>query len=57
VDGILSRQGGFPSKLKEMEGKQRGISKGSKKQEDCAMIILSICIHVHNNCLNVECSR
>jgi hypothetical protein len=36
-------------------GKQGEISKGSK-QGDCVMIILLICIHVYNNCLNVECS-
>jgi hypothetical protein len=31
VDGILSRQGGFPSKEREMERKQEGIRKGKQK--------------------------
>ena len=31
VDGILSHQGGFPSKYREMEEKQRGIRKGKQK--------------------------
>jgi hypothetical protein len=31
VDGILSQQGGFPSKYREMEERQRGIRKGKQK--------------------------
>jgi hypothetical protein len=36
VDGILSQQGGFPSKLKEMKERQRGIRKGKQKSKGIA---------------------
>jgi hypothetical protein len=55
VDGILSRQGGFPSKWKGIESNVK-IGKGSKKQGNCAMILLSTCTHVYNAQLNVECN-
>jgi hypothetical protein len=32
VDGILSHQGGFPSKQRDMEEKQREIRRGSKSK-------------------------
>jgi hypothetical protein len=54
-DRITPKEG-FQVGKKEWKGKQQGISKGSKKQGDCAIIMLSICIHVYNNCLNAECS-
>jgi hypothetical protein len=47
---------GFQVSKREVGLKQQGIGKGSKRQRDCAIIMLSICIHVYNNCLNVECS-
>jgi hypothetical protein len=47
---------GFQVSKGEVGLKQQGIGKGSKEQGDCAMIILSVCGHVYNNCLNVECS-
>jgi hypothetical protein len=51
VDGILSQQGGFPSKYREMEERQRGIRKGKQKARGCAIITLSVYMHVHNDCL------
>jgi hypothetical protein len=41
---------------REWKGSKEGSARGSEKQGDCAITILSICIHVHNNCLNVECN-
>ncbi len=38
------------------KGCKKGIGKGSKKQGDCAMILLSTCTHVYNAQLNVECN-
>jgi hypothetical protein len=60
VDGILSHQGGFPSKKKGMEREvKRESARGSKKQGDCTIFVLSI-VYMHIiivcNCLNVECS-
>ncbi len=46
----------FQVSKREVGLKQQGIGKGSVKQRDCAIIMLSICIHVYNDCLNVECS-
>ncbi len=40
VDGILSHQGGFPSKYREMEEKQKGIRKGKQKARG-----------LHHNCV------
>jgi hypothetical protein len=48
VDGILSQQGGFPSKLREWK-RRRGICKG-KSKGIAPLLILSICIHVNNSC-------
>jgi hypothetical protein len=48
VDGILSCQGGFPSKWKGVERDvKRELERGVKKG-DCAMILLSTCTHVYN---------
>jgi hypothetical protein len=46
---------GFQVSKRGMGLKQQGIGKGSKRQGGCARIVLSTCIHVYNNCLNVEC--
>jgi hypothetical protein len=54
--GSYDDKEGFQVSKREVGLKQQGIGKGSKRQGDCAMIMLSICIHVYNNCLNVECS-
>jgi hypothetical protein len=51
VDGILSRQ---VSKGK-WKGSKREAERGSKKQGDCAIIVCHY-IHVHIECLTVECS-
>jgi hypothetical protein len=41
-----------PSKWREMEGRaQRESERVSKKQGDCAVITLSVYMHVHNDCL------
>jgi hypothetical protein len=54
--GSYHAKEGFQVSKREVGLKQQGIGKGSKRQGDCAIIILSICIHVYNNCLNVVCS-
>ncbi len=51
--GSYHTKEGFQVSKREVGLKQQG--KGSKRQGDCAIIMLSICIHVYNNCLNVEC--
>ncbi len=51
VDGILSLQGGFTSKEREWKRSKRESERGSKKQGGCAIIVLSVHMHVHNNCL------
>ncbi len=57
MDGIsYHAKEGFQVSKREVGLKQQRIGKGSKRQGDCAIIMLSICIHVYNNCLNVECS-
>jgi hypothetical protein len=43
---------GFQVSTREWEGSNRELARGVK-QGDCAIIMLSICIHVYNNCLNV----
>jgi hypothetical protein len=56
LDGILSHQGGFPSKLKGMVEKQRGIGKGKQKAKGLHHNCVSTCRHVHTDCLTIECS-
>jgi hypothetical protein len=41
--------------VREWEGSKKELARG-EKQGDCAMIMLSICIHVHNSCPNAKCS-
>jgi hypothetical protein len=65
VDGSYHTQEGFQiSKGKWKRGKGES-EKGSKRQGDCAIITLSVYMHVHDccnclnvayNCLNVECN-
>jgi hypothetical protein len=54
--GSYHAKEGFQVSKREMGLKQQGISKGSKRQGVCAIIVLLICVHVYNDCLNVECS-
>ncbi len=54
--GSYHAKEGFQVSEREVGLKQQGIGKWSKRQGDCAIIMLSICIHVYNNRLNVECS-
>jgi hypothetical protein len=50
-DRITPKEG-FQISKREMEGGVTKTSKGSKR-EDCAITILSTCVYVYNNCLNV----
>ncbi len=43
---------GFQVSKREWKGSNRDLARGVK-QGDCAIIMLSTCIHVYNNCLNV----
>ncbi len=43
---------GFQVSKREMEGELQITSKGSKRG-NCAITILSTCVYVYNNCLNV----
>jgi hypothetical protein len=43
---------GFQVSKREGKGSNRGLERGVK-QGGCAIIMLPICIHVFNNCLNV----
>jgi hypothetical protein len=54
--GSYHAKEGFQVSKREWKGSKEGLVRVSKKQRGCAMIILSISIHVHNNCPNVECS-
>jgi hypothetical protein len=56
--GSYHAKEGFQVSKREVGLKQQGIGKGSKRQGDCAIIMLSNLIHmrVYSNCLNVECS-
>jgi hypothetical protein len=54
--GSYHAKEGFQVSKREWKGSKEELAKGSKKQGDFAIIMLSICIHVHNNRLNVECS-
>ncbi len=51
VDGFLSQQGGFQISKGEWKGGKKELEKGKQKQRDCAIIALSIYMHVHNDCL------
>jgi hypothetical protein len=47
---------GFQVSKGEWKKGKGGSEKGSKKQGDCAIILLSIYMHIHNNCLQLtEC--
>ncbi len=48
----ITLQEGFQVSKTEWKGSNRELAKGVK-QGDCAIIMLSICIHAYNNCLNV----
>ncbi len=48
---------GFQVSKREVGLKQQGTGKGSKKARGLRHDMLSICIFVYNNCLNVECSQ
>jgi hypothetical protein len=54
--GSYHAKEGFQVSKREVGLKQEGISKGSKKHRVCAIIVLLTCVHVYNDCLNVECS-
>jgi hypothetical protein len=50
-DRIMPKEG-FQVSKREWKESNREVARGVK-QGDCAIIILLICIHVYNNCLNV----
>ncbi len=52
MDGILSHQGGFPSKKREIEGKQKGINKGSKKARGLRHVMLPTYIYSRRGICN-----
>jgi hypothetical protein len=54
--GSYHAKEGFQVSGREVGLKQEKISKGSKRQGVCAIIVLLICVHVYNDCLDVECS-
>ncbi len=54
--GSYHAKEGFQVSEREVGLKQEGISKGSKRQGVCAIIVLLICVHVYNDYPNVECS-
>jgi hypothetical protein len=54
--GSYHAKEGFQVSKRGVGLKQQGIGKGSKKQGDCSVIMLSVCIHVYKKCLNVEYS-
>jgi hypothetical protein len=54
--GSYHAKEGFQVSGREVRLKQEGISKGSKRQGVCALVVLLICVHVYNDCLTVECS-
>jgi hypothetical protein len=45
--GSYHAKEGFQVSEREMGLKQQGISKGSKRQGDCAIIVLLICVHIY----------
>jgi hypothetical protein len=52
--GSYHAKEGFQVSKRVWKGSKEELVKGDKKKQgDCAMIMLSICIHVHNNCPNV----
>jgi hypothetical protein len=52
--GSYHSKEGFQVSKREWKGSKVELTGGSKRQGDCAIIMLSICIHVYNDCLNVE---
>jgi hypothetical protein len=48
----ITQKEGFQVSDREWKGSNRGLARGVK-QGDCTIIMLSTCIHVYNNCLNV----
>jgi hypothetical protein len=54
--GSYHAKEGFQVSKREVGLKNRGLARGVKDKGDCAIIVLSICIYVCNNYLNVECS-
>jgi hypothetical protein len=52
VDGILSRQGEFPSERDVKRELARGVKQGDSRHD----ILLLTCIHVYNAQLSVECN-
>ncbi len=53
-DRITPKEG-FQVSKREREESNGELARGAK-QGNCAIIVLSICICVYNNCLNVECN-
>jgi hypothetical protein len=51
----ITPKDGFQVRKRERKESNGELAKGVK-QGDCAIIMVSICIRVHNNCLNIECS-
>jgi hypothetical protein len=51
VPDRITPKEGFQVSKREWKGSNRELTRGVK-QGDCAIIMLSICIHVYNNCLN-----
>ncbi len=55
--GSYHTKEGFQVSKGEIEGKQKGISKGKVKSKGIApYYVVDLYTYVHNNCLNVECS-
>ncbi len=54
--GSYHAKEGFQVSKREWKGSKEESKWGSKKQGDCAIIVLSIYIYIPNKCLNVECS-
>ncbi len=55
--GSYHAKEGFQVSKREWKGSKRESAREGKEQGDCAIInVLPINIHVHNNCLNVECN-
>jgi hypothetical protein len=53
--GSYHAKEGFQVSKREWKRSKRELARG-RKQGDCAMNNVVICIHVYNNCPNVECS-
>jgi hypothetical protein len=50
-DPITPKKEGFQVSKEKWKRSKGESERGSKKQGDCAIIMLSIYIHVHNDCL------